>query len=388
MNAATGLRWGLEGEYLLVEAGTFRPLWHPDLTFDRVNALLEAIDFGPLLGGLGMDGLELDPPHRKLMPFYVEGYGLPDAELTTYVGLLVKGVEVRTPVCPSLDECLAVYERLYQGLQAALAGEGLRAVASAHHPTAWGFEGPQNHRRVDWWRWGEQAMTTYGPDLNVSLPEPWRSRLDWRRLQRRVNHYAPALAAFSLASPVGRGRLWEHHGRPGLSLRTYRRSPFAPAAAWHPKEGSRLELKPLDMPADRRDFRAYFLLWAWLALDEDAPGEADEQDRVYDLGAVARFGWQAEGVAARAEEALDRAGALLPAVGLDPSPLGRMRERLGRRWVPAHDLIRQWEADPSVPRLLRHLDELAGTPGGDHEGSVERDGHRGRPEMLTAGGRP
>src|SRR4051812_38878570 len=362
------MRFGLEGEYLLVGAADFRPLWHPDLAFRQLNALLEAIPFDPLLEGLTLEGVELDPPHRKLMPFYVEGYGLPDPDLTTYLDLLPKGIEVRTPVCGSVEQCLRVYEALYQALQAALGGAGLRAVALAHHPTAWGFRGPQNHRRVDWWHWGEQAMTTYGPDLNLSLPEGPRAGFDWDRLQRRVNYYAPALVAFSLASPVGRGRLWEVRGRTGLSLRTYRRSLYAPAAAYHPKEQGRLEFKAFDMPADRRDFHAYFLLWAWLVLDEGAPGEADEQDRVYDLGAVACLGWQAEEVVGRAEEALDRAGSLLPSLEMDPAPLGRLRPRLEERRVPADALIRQMRADPTVPALLRYLDGVAegreATPGG------------------------
>jgi Glutamate-cysteine ligase family 2(GCS2) len=357
--SAGGYRFGLEGEYLLVEASSFRPLWHDDLTFCRLNALLESIHFEPLLEGLTLDGLELDAPHTKLMPFYVEGYGLPDAGLTTWVDLLPKGIEVRTPVCPDLASCLTVYERLYQALQTGLAGEGLRAVALAHHPTAWGFEGPQNHRRVDWWHWGEQAMTTYGPDLNLSLPEAAQSRFDWGQLQRRVNYYAPALVAFSLASPLGRGRLWENRGRPGLSLRTYRRSPFAPAVAWHPKEGGRLEFKGFDMPADRRDFLAFFLLWVWLVLDESAPGEADDQDRIYDLGAVARLGWEAPEVVERAEEALDRADGILAASGFDPSPLGQLRQRLAQRWVPADALVRQLEVDPSVSGLLHYLDRVA-----------------------------
>src|SRR5437868_9286691 len=107
------LRFGLEGEYLLVEADTFRPLWHPELKFGRLNALLEGIRFEQLLEGLTLEGLELDAPHRRLMPYYVEGYGLPDAGLTTYVDLLPKGVEVRTPVCPTLGVCLRVYENLY-----------------------------------------------------------------------------------------------------------------------------------------------------------------------------------------------------------------------------------------------------------------------------------
>jgi hypothetical protein len=74
-------RFGLEGEYLLVEQETYRPLWLPDLSFQRLNGLLEGIAFEPLLDGLTLDGLELDPPHRRLTPHYVEGYPLPDSTL-------------------------------------------------------------------------------------------------------------------------------------------------------------------------------------------------------------------------------------------------------------------------------------------------------------------
>lgn len=357
-----GVRFGLEGEYLLAEAATFRPLWHPDVSFHRLNAILEAIPYESLLQGLSLDGLELDPPHRRLLPYYVEGYGLPDAELTAWVDLLPKGIEIRTPVCPTLEACLAVYEDLYQGLQRALGEAGYRAIALAHHPEAWSFRGPQNHRRTDWWQWGMQAMTTYGPDLNLSLPEDRRRHLDWDDLLQRVNYYTPALVAFSLAAPVARGRPWEIRGQPGLSLRTYRRSLYAPAVAYHPKEQGRLEFKAFDMPADRNEFRRYFLLWLWLLLDEAAPGRADDQDLVYDLSAVARLGWEAEDVAARAAEALDRASTLLAAIDVDPSPLDALRRRHERRLTPAHALLLQLKADPSVPHLLHFIDQAAREP--------------------------
>lgn len=356
--AAQGLRFGLEGEYLLVDVETFRPLWHHDLTFQHLNGLLETIVYEPLLDGLTLEGLELDPPHRTLMPYYVEGYGLADADLTTFVDKLPKGVEVRTPVCPSIDACLQVYENLYAQLQQTLGTQGLRAVACAHHPTAWGFQAAQNHKRVDWWRWDEQSMTTYGPDLNISLPERERVVFDWPRLQRRVNHYAPAFTAFSLASPVGQGRLWQPHGLQGFSLRTYRRSVYGPAVAYHPKERGRLEFKALDMPADRRDFVSYFLLWTWLILDPEALGEADEQDRIYDLGALACAGWRAAGIAARAEEMIDRAGAFLPSLDLDPAPLQRLHQRLEARETPADALIQHMHAGASIPGLLRFLDAV------------------------------
>lgn len=357
-----GVRFGLEGEYLLAEVETYRPLWHSDLSFRRLNALLESIPYERLLHGLSLDGLELDPPHRQVMPCYVEGYGLPNEDLTTWVDLLPKGIEIRTPVCPSLESCLDVYEELYQGLQHVLGQAGYRAIALAHHPLASGFQGPQNHRRSDWWQWGMQAMTTYGPDLNLSLPADEQASFDWNDLQRRVNYYAPALVTFSLAAPVARGRLWEIRGQSGLSLRTYRRSLYAPAVAYHPKEQGRLEFKAFDMPADRQEFGRYFLLWLWLLLDEAAPGRADDQDRVYDLGAVARFGWEAEDIAALGAEVLDRASAFLARIDIDPSPLDPLRWRLERRQTPAHALIRQLEADPSVPHLLRFIDQAASEP--------------------------
>lgn len=370
----SGFRFGLEGEYLLADAATYRPLWHPDLTFDRLNALLEAIDYGPLLEGLTLAGLELDPPHRRIMPYYVEGYGLPDAEVTTLVDVLPKGVEIRTPVCPSLESCLGVYERLYEALQKALAAEGWRALPLSHHPLAWEFRGPQNHRRHDWWQWGMRAMVTYGPDLNISLPEDRRAHFDWDRLQRRINYYAPAMVAFALASPVGRGDLYPVRGRPVLSLRTYRRSLFAPAAAFHPKEQCRLEFKAFDMPTDRREFAGQFLLWWWLVLDEQAPGHAEDQDRVYDLGAVARFGWDAEDAVPRAEAMLDRARRLLTSLDVDPAPLEEIRHRLDARRTPAHAMIEQWHAGPSVPDFLRWLDESAEVSRGRAGDHAPRDG--------------
>ena len=73
-----GFHFGLEAEYLLVDAETFRPLWHPDLSFDELNAAFEAIPVGDLPP---LDGLDLEPPHRRLMPFAVEGYHLPAPNL-------------------------------------------------------------------------------------------------------------------------------------------------------------------------------------------------------------------------------------------------------------------------------------------------------------------
>jgi hypothetical protein len=354
-----GFHFGLEAEYLLVEAETFQPLWYRDLEFATLNAALEAIpvdDLPPL------DGLEPDPPHPKVMPYLVEGYQVPDPDFTP-IDVWPKGVEIRTPVCSSVETCLACFRELYERMQAALAALGYRAVALSHHPTEHHFEGPQNAKRHDFWQWAMQAMTTYGPDVNVSVPATigWIQRAD--ELHAKVNYYAPALVALSLASPLYRGGLWEIRGQVGKSVRTYRRSVIAPAIMLHPKEAGRLEFKAFDMSCGLDDFHNYFLLWLTLLLDEGLRGRATQQDRVYDLGAVARYGLDAETVRSRADEVLDRAPRVLASWGFDPQPLASFRRRLETGRLPADEIIALYEREPSLPTLLRQLASLKTTEG-------------------------
>jgi carboxylate-amine ligase len=354
-----GFHFGIEAEYVLVEAETFEPLWYQDLEFERLNSALEKIpvdDLPPL------DGLELEPPHRKLMPFVVEGYHLPSPEMSPR-DLLPKGIEIRTPVCPSIETCLECLRLLFDRMQLALGELGYRAVSISHHPTADRFEGPQNKRRHDFWQWAMLAMTTYGPDVNVSLPPDLNERLDFADLHAKVNYYAPALTALSLASPFYLGRLWEIRGRVGKSIRTYRRSVIAPAIELHPEEAGRLEYKTFETSNRLDDFHAFFLLWLELLLDDGLHGRASDQTRIYDLGAVARYGLAAETVRDRAAKVLDRAPGVLAARGFHPVALDPFRQRLETGRLPADELIDLYEREPSMPGVLRHLATLIPTRG-------------------------
>jgi carboxylate-amine ligase len=228
----TGFHFGLETEFLLVDARTFRPLWHPDLKFSELNRILESI---PLDGLPCLDGLKVEPPHRKRMPYVIEGYHLPDKEFNP-IDLLPKGVEIRTPLCSTIAECLGCLQALHARLQKALGGAGYQAVAVSFHPVEYHFEGPQNKRRYDFWQWAMEAMVTYGPDVNVGLPPDVARRLDPADLHAKVNYYAPALTALSVASPLYRGGLWQFRGRIGKSIRTFFRSVTAPALEIHPGE--------------------------------------------------------------------------------------------------------------------------------------------------------
>lgn len=346
--------FGLEAEYLLVEAETFRPLSYHELRFGVLNAALESIavdDLGPL------DGLPVQPPHRRIMPYGVEGYHWPDPE-TPGASVLPKGIEIRTPISSSIGMTLERLHALHARLQAALRECGYCAVALSHHPVDDHFEGPQGSRRYDLWRWAMQAMLTYGPDVNVSLPPRLARRLNGADLLAKVNYYAPSLAALTLASPFHQGGLWTHRGRVGRSLRTFRRSVIGPPIELHPEQPERLEFKPFEMTHRLSDFAAYFLLWLELLLDDGLRGRADDPTRIYDLGAVARDGLEAETIAERAAEVLDRAPAVLAAWDFDPSPLAAFRQRLLTRRLPADELIELYHSTGSLPAVLRTLAPL------------------------------
>lgn len=350
-----GFRFGLEAEFLLVDADSFRPLWHPQLRFDELNAILEAIP----LDGFSCDGLKVEPPHRKAMPFYVEGYQLPESR-SNPVELLPKGIEIRTPICASIEECVAALQVLHGRMQLQLRGSGYCAAILSFHPTEDHFEGPQN-KRYDHWQWAMEAMTTYGPDVNVSLPSDLAAMLDMHELHGKVNYYAPALVALSLASPLYRDGLWKIRGRVGKSVRAYHRSTIAPAIEIHsnPEERVRLEFKPFEMSRSLADYRNYFLLWLTLILDDELKGRATEQSRIYDLGQVARYGTGAETVRERAEEVLARAPIVLQRWNFDCESLGTFRDRLHTGRLPADEIIELFEREKNVPGVLRQLVELS-----------------------------
>jgi hypothetical protein len=231
----------------------------------------------------------------------------------------------------------------------------LARKAQSFHPLEHHFEGPQNKRRYDFWQWAMEAMVTYGPDVNVSIPDALSRRFDHKDLSAKVNYYAPALTALTAASPLYRGDFWRIRGRIGKSVRTYYRSATAPPLEIHPEEALRLELKPLEMSWRLEDYHNYFLVWLELLLDEELHGRASNETRIYDLGAVARHGVTAETVTERAGEVLDRAPKTLADWGFETRTLTSFRERLDTSRVPADKIIEVFEREQSIPAVLRQF---------------------------------
>jgi carboxylate-amine ligase len=344
-------RFGIEAEYVLVDSQSFAPLWYQDLDFHRLNAILESVDVS---GCPPLDGLKLDPPHRKRMPFAVEGYHLPQQDEDAR-DILPKGVEIRTPVCGSLDECLRVFAELYSRMTGALAREGYAPVAISHHPVAVRFSGPQNKRQRDRWRWAMGAMTTYGPDMNVSLPRDLSARFCLADFEARLDHYAAAMTAFSLASPFLGGEPWQINGGIGKSVRTYRRSVVAPPLEVHPHEAGRIELKIFEMPSRHEDFEAFFLLFLTLLLDDRLTARAEAADRIYEMGGVAQHGFLYGQIRAKCAALLESALRTLPPLGFGISPLNEMARRLDLRLTPADAMLDVYHRTGRIEDVLRSL---------------------------------
>jgi hypothetical protein len=325
-------RFGLEAEFLLADSTDFRPLWYKDVTFKA-----------------------LEPPHKKLMPFIVEGYSITDENFVP-IDAYPKGIEIRTPVCRSIEETLTVYETLYGRVKRALGASGMVPVAISHHPTETKFVGPQNKRRHDFWLWAMEVMTTYGPDINVSFPKEISDRLfaNTEDLEAKMNFYAPALASVSLASPFLKGKPWMIKGAMGKSFRTFKRSIVAPTIELHADENFRIEFKVFEMTKHSTTFRNYFLLTLALFLDEGLRGRSMKPERIYDLGAVARFGLSAEGMKERFFELFERAPKVLRDHGFDPAPLAQLR----LDWTPADEMLEIFTRTQSINSVLQEFSYL------------------------------
>ncbi len=355
-------RFGIEAEFILTDAASSRPLWYRDLRFQTLNDVFESIslDGMPPLGGLA-----LEPPHRKLMPFSVEGYHVP-APGNRAVDILPKGIEIRTPICSTISECLTCLKCLYDRVESALFNSGYRLASLSHHPTEFEFEAPCHGRPPVRCKWAKLAMTTYGPDISVSLPPNLNARLNVEDLHAKVNCYAPAVIALTLASPLYKGDLWRIAGQVGKSIRTHHRSAIAPTLRVLPQQHGRLEFKSFEATNRIDDFHAYLLLWLTILLDDGLVGRASEPSRIDDMRAVSRDGLETVGIRQRAEEVVERASAVLPRYGFDPTPLHNFRERLNTGQLPCDEITACFRDTGSLADVLRYRSGLVCASKGSH----------------------
>ena len=352
-NPNKDFQFGIEAEYLLVDADTYQALWYQDLSFKQLDAIISKID----LSGVSLEGLSANAPHSIRSPYIIEGYHVYN-ENKKPISILPKGIEIRTPKSPSLKQCLALLQTLHHRLSQALFPEGLRLVALSHHPSHTKFEGPQNSRTHEFWGWAKRAMLTYGPDFNVSIPHDLLSRFDWEDFHAKLNYYAPALTAFSVASPFYNNALWTPNGVWGHSVRTFYRREVAPVIEYHPSENHRLEFKPMEMSSDLRDFENYFLIWLTLLLDDSLEGRASDAERLSGFLEVALNGLDSYEVRRRNLEVLNRASKLLPLWGFNTETLSIPAKQLDTKRTPANTLQEIYLESGSIEEVLIHREKL------------------------------
>lgn len=355
LNAKEAFQFGLEAEFLLVDYPNLAPLWYRDLPYKKLNAILEDIPFEDIEGRF--DLFHLEAPAKKLMPFVVEGYHLPDKDFNM-VDVLPKGLEIRTPVCDSIEKTLDSYKKLHLRMQKVLEGFNLKAVSLSHHPIEWEFEGPCNKRRYDYWMWAMEVMTTYGPDINISIPVSLLKDFDKKDFDLKVNYYAPAFTALSVGSPFFKGELWKTREGFGKSYRTHKRSVIAPPIEYHGDEENRFEFKVFDMTPYEKDFHGYFLLFLILILNKDLKGRSDKATRIYEMGEAARLGLDAFGMKEKLAEVLKDGRLVLEPFGFDYSPLNWIENRIENNWTLADELIGLYQKRGSLKDSLDFLSEI------------------------------
>jgi len=328
-NESSVFKFGLETEYIISSLESLECLSYLDITFEEIEKIIDNVVFDDLPGDFSV--LEIEAPMKKASPVIIEGYGLVDEDFKVF-DMLPKGIEIRTSVCSSIDECLYVQKTLFNRVKKELNKNGLDLIALSHHPTLKNFHGPQNKRRYDWWQWAMQVMTTYGPDINISVPTHLLKDFDLEAFDEKVNYYSPALTALSCASPLFDGQIWE-----GVSMRTHKRSIVAPAIEYHSDEDNRLEFKFFDMSPNLYDYEAYFLIALSLVLNKDLKGKADKATRIYELGQVAKHGLQTPNVMTKLYDFFENTEATLKKHGFCTDQLARVYQRMRTKMTLADE---------------------------------------------------
>jgi hypothetical protein len=320
-----GLRYGVEHEVALIRPAEPHSL--ADFGNTRFEQLQAVVHRLPVHHDAG---LTVDELGIKAGRWYVEGFERFD-ESGRFSGCDPKGIEIRTPICRSIEEAVSTLKDADERLAAAAGEEGLAPVVIGFNPfrTHYMPDPPLNASEVAR-RAGcpedETAhlhMVTYGPDLNISCegmgPE---ALID---AGRKLTQYSPYLVPFSFCAPFFRCGLWN-----GLSRRTHYRTGVRPAAlvflgdreslipsrpsvtrvARIPSEVGRIEFKAFDPCANFELYGSLLALIKGLVLDRSLRGRRTVPDgRLHRLSA--RLGFRSPHIFEGARRVLSASGRAL-----------------------------------------------------------------------------
>lgn len=295
------MKLGIENEYLIIdEGGKVR-----DFTNTDYRALQSIID--KFVPGTEDPQLKKGDLGIKNGYWYLEGDERFD-ETGKLVDLKIKGLEIRTPICSSIEQVIEVLSDLESKLRKRLSSAGYDIAIAGFNPVVseYRFAPPLNqweiymraeHREYDA---ATVSNLTYGPDINLSFDD--FTDKDVINAVKKLNYYGPYLAAFSLNAPVVNSTLWG-----GLSRRTYERNSLRPTArgfvraavepvspsiltARIPAECGRIEFKSFDMVPDKNYQKGLIALTLGVIRSKELTAVSEEPDgELYKKVATAGF---------------------------------------------------------------------------------------------------
>jgi len=358
-------RYGIEHEFPCIDKeGRFVDF--STATFDDLNKIIADLpiyesDYPRLrVGDLGI----------KKKRWYIEGFER-FSDQGVFDHLDIKGFEIRTPICSSIEQTVAVLEKDYSLWKDTAARHGYRPAAISFNPfkTEFVLEPPLNQWEKNYLESIEEPqsyihMLTYGPDISISHPDIISEQMI--DIARKLIHYSPYILPFSFSSPFYDNDAWG-----GLSYRTLYRTSIRPAVrifladdahmikatppftevARIPAEIGRIEYKAFDMIYDMELYPSLVALIQGIILDDTLTGRSDTPDiALHELSA--REGFTNEVIFSVANQILNVARKSLSTDEFEF--IDALQKMLAERRSPANDMIDRYKQGESIRAIINN----------------------------------
>lgn len=350
-------KWGLEHEFPLIKKGNIFCDFS-NTTFSDWDVIIQQL---PEYSS-DRDSLRIGDLGIKVKRWYIEGFERFN-EQGEFLYAVPKGIEVRTPICSSLQEAVTT-------LVADIDIWNQVAATFDYTPAKVSFNPFQQNEFIpnppeNTWELKQRAgtseylhMLTYGPDINLSHPDITPHQLT--EIGQKLTYYSPFIVPFSFSSPFYKGALWG-----GLSRRTYYRTGRRPVVAVFlpdeshvirstptltkvarlPAEVGRIEFKAFDMISDLSLYEALGTLLLGIILSNDLPGRLLVPNQALHQKS-AQLGFADKEISEGARVVLKAAQAALPVeLHKHLQPLIKMWQN---REVTAHHMIKVYNEKQSV----------------------------------------
>lgn len=358
-------RYGIEHEFPCID-GNDNFVDFSAATFDELDRVISDLpqfetDYPQLrVGDLGI----------KKKRWYIEGFER-FSEQGAYLYTDIKGFEIRTPICSSIDEAVSTLQQNFIDWKNVAAQYGYTPATVAFNPFHAVFipDPELNEWEVAMRHSPEEQtafmhMLTYGPDVSFSHPDLSVEQII--AIGKKLTYYSPFIVPFSFSAPFYAGKLWE-----GLSYRTFYRTGRRPACmvflehdtdllktsptltdkARIPAEIGRIEFKAFDTLADVSLYGPLLALIIGIALDDTLTDEALVPDQELHQKS-ARYGFKDKEIYEMAIRVFNAAYDAAPADLKEHIEV--LRPMLDLQRSPADTMIDLYKEGASIIEVITH----------------------------------